>query len=315
MPDRHAGAIDQRTRASLRRQAALEQKHLAVCLTKALRENLFCVRYLPRMRLDRSGAEEFDRIEGAELWLGLPNKRQRMISVGPLLRILERSTLSAEVLRYALDAAAADVRLWPADWRVAVPLPSRTLADAATLDWLLKAFGREGLGDGRLDLQIDEAELVEGGMTRHHAVASLRECGVGVTLDRFGAKFGALALLSRLPFAGLKLDRRLARPMRPDGDPDDTALISASMDIGRHLGISVTIDGAESDAEVRQIRALGCDLVQGPWVGRAMPAAAIRVRAGNSTTPQFHERTSKMQFRQKGHIPANRDNSVRPDGA
>jgi EAL domain-containing protein (putative c-di-GMP-specific phosphodiesterase class I) len=88
-------------------------------------------------------------------------------------------------------------------------------------------------------------------------------------------------LLSRLPFTGLKLDRRLAHTMRPDGEPDDTALISASMNIARHRGIPVTIDGVESEAEMRQRRALGVDLVQGPWVGPAMSAAAIMVRARN----------------------------------
>lgn len=281
MKDLHAGLIDLRTRASLRRQEALEQHNLAVWLTKALRENSFCLRYLPRVRLGGSGGEEADRIEGAELWLGLPNRRRGIISVARLLKILKKPTLSADVLRYTLDAAASDVRLWPPDWRVAVPLPSRTLADAAVCNMLLAAFGREGMGEGRVDLQIDESELVEGGMTRHHAIASLRESGVGVILEGFGANFGGLALLSRLPFTGLKLDRRLAYTMRPDGEPDDTALISASINIARQRGIPVTIDGVESEAEMRQIRALGIDLVQGPWVGPAMTAAAIRVRARN----------------------------------
>lgn len=281
MPDPRARLIDQRTRASLRRQEASEQHNLAVWLTKALQENLFCLRYLPRMRLGGSAGEEADRIEGAELWLGLPNRRRGMISVARLLRILKKPALSAEVLRYTLDTAAADVRLWPPDWRVAVPLPSRTFADATVFDMLLTAFGREGMGEGRFDLQIDESELVEGGMTRRHAIASLRESGVGVILEGFGATFGSLALLSRLPFTGLKLDRRLARTMRPDGEPDDTALIRASMDVAHHLGIPVTIDGVETEAEMQQIRALGVDLVQGPWVGPATPAATIRGRARN----------------------------------
>ncbi len=284
MQDPQAGLTDQRNRVSLKRQEASEQKNHAVWLTKALREKLFYLRYFPRMRLGGSGGEEADRIEGAELWLGLPNRRRGLVSVGRLLGNLQKPGLSGEMLRYTLDAAAADIRLWPADWRIAVPLPSRTLANAAVLDMLLTAFGREGLGEGRVDVQINESELVEGGMVRHHAIASMRESGVGVILEGFGATFGSLALLSRLQLTGLKLDRRLAHTMRSDGAPDEMTLIRASMDTAHHLGIPVTIDGIETEAEMQQIRAMGVDLVQGPWVGPAMPAAAIRVRARNSGT-------------------------------
>ncbi|MGC9271313.1 EAL domain-containing protein [Acidiphilium sp.] len=279
MTEPQSGLADRRTRASLRRLAAGEQRKRAMRLTEALREGLFRLRYLPRMRLGGARTGTVDRIEGAELWVGLPNRRRGLIPVAPLLRDLEKPALRGDMLRYTLDAAAEEVGRWPVDWRVAVPLPSRTLADGAVCDALLAALNRAGIGEGRVDLQIDESELVEGGMALHHAIATLRDRGVGVILEGFGAMFGSLALLPRLPLTGLKLDRRLAHALAPDDAADETILIRASVEIAHRLGVAVTIDGVETEAEMARIRRLGVDLVQGPWVGPAMSAEAIRARA------------------------------------
>ncbi len=284
MPDPPAGLVDRRTLAGLRRLEAIEQRKRAAWLTKALRGDLFSLRYLPRLQLGGSSGEAADRVEGAELWLGLPNRRRGLISVAPLLRDLENPALYAEMLRFTLDAAAVAVQLWPLDCRVAVPLPSRALADHVVCDTLLAALGREGFGQGRIDLLIDESELIDGGMAQHHAMASLREYGVGVILEGFGAVFGSLALLSRLPLTGLKLDRRLAHMMTPEDASNDATLIRASVEIAHRLGIPVTIDGVETEMEVNRARALEIDLVQGPWVGPAMSAEAIRARTRSSET-------------------------------
>lgn len=277
---------DRRTRASLRRLVAGEQRKRAMRLTEALRDDAFCLRFLPRQRLAPAGTAtadagpaESDRIEGAELWLGLPNRRRGLVSVTPLLRDLDRPVLREDMLRFTLDAAAAEVAIWPTHWRIAVPVPSRILVDGGVCDIVLAALAQAGVGAERIDLQIDESELVEGGMALHHAIGALREHGIGVSLEGFGAIFGSLALLPRLPLTGLKLDRRLAHATMPGDAVDETILIRAAVEIAHRQGVLVTIDGVETAAETERIRGLGVDLVQGPWIGPAMPAEAIRARA------------------------------------
>ncbi len=284
--DRDNAVTERRTRASLRRLVAGEQRKRAMRLSEALRDDAFCLRFLPRQRLGRIEASSQasrkpvpDRLEGAELWLGLPNRRRGLIAVAPLLRDLDRMPLGEDILRFMLDAAAAEVATWPAHWRIAVPVPSRILADDMACDIVLAALAQAGIGAGRIDLQIDEAELVEAGMALHHAIGSLRDRGVGVILEGFGAVFGSLALLPRLPLTGLKLDRRLAHATTPDDAIDETILIRAAVEIAHRQGVLVTIDGVETEAETERIRRLGVDLVQGPWIGPAMPAEAIRARA------------------------------------
>jgi EAL domain-containing protein (putative c-di-GMP-specific phosphodiesterase class I) len=275
--------VDRRTRASLRRLAAGEHRKRAMRLSEALRDDAFCLRFLPRQRLGSAVAgarpRAADRLEGAELWLGLPNRRRGLIAVAPLLRELDNAPLGEAILRFMLDAAAAEVATWPTHWRIAVPVASRILADGAVCDVVLSSLAQAGVGAGRIDLQIDESELVEGGMALHNAIGSLRERDLGVVMDGFGAVFGSLALLPRLPLSGIKLDRRLAHAATPDEAANETILIRAAVDIAHRQGILVTIDGVENEAETERIRRLGVDLVQGPWIGPAMPAEAIRAQA------------------------------------
>lgn len=277
--DPQAGLTDRRTRASLRRLAAGEQRKRAMRLADALRDDAFCLRFVPRQRLARAGDGMIDQIEGAELWIGLPNRRRGLVSVAPLLRDLDKPPLREEMLRFSLDAAAAEVAIWPEGWRIAVPVPSRTLADGAVCEVLVESLRQAGVSHGRVDLQIDESEVVEGGGALHQAIAGLRDRGIGVILEGFGAMFGSLALLPRLPLTGLKLDRRLAHGGLADEAADETILIRASIETAHRLGVPVTIDGVETEGEMERMRRLGVDFVQGPWVGPAMPAEAIRARA------------------------------------
>lgn len=271
---------ERRSRAVLRRIAAGEQRKRTTRITEALRDGSFSLRYLPRLKLGAAGAKQPDYLDGAELWIGLPNRRRGLVAVAPFLRDLERQGPRADMLRFSLAAATAEVATWPRAWRIAVPVAGRTLADGAVLDATLEALDAASVAPWRIELQIDETELIEGGAPLNHAIGDLRAAGLGVTLDGFGATFGSLALLSRLPLSGLKLDRSLA----PAGEAADTTtdeltLIRASVEIAHRLGLVVTIDGIETEAELQRTRRLGVDFAQGPWIGTAMPAETLRARA------------------------------------
>lgn len=271
---------ERRSRAALHRIAAGEQRKRATRIAEALHDGSFCLRYLPRLRLGAAGQTPAGLLEGAELWIGLPNRKRGLVAVAPFLRGLERQGPRADMLRFSLAAATAEVATWPGTWRVAVPVTGRTLTDGAVLDAVLEALDTASIAPWRIELQIDETELIDGGTPLNHTIGDLRAAGLGVTLDGFGATFGGLALLSRLPLSGLKLDRRLARVGEPDDDAaDEATLIRASAEIAHRHGLTVTIDGIETEAELQRARRLGVDFVQGPWIGAAMPAETLRVRA------------------------------------
>lgn len=269
---------ERRERASLRRLAVGEQRKRSSRIAEALCAGSFALRYLPRLDLSASG----DRMTSAELWLGLPNRRRGLVSIAPILRGLDRKALRSRMLSFMIRAAVSELGTWPPSWRIAIPVPGQTLGDGAVCEIVLDALHDTGISAEQIDLLIDETELVEGGSAMRQEVVVLREQGIGITLEGFGAIFGSLALLPRLPLTGLRLDRRLAHATVSDGYADEMTFIGAAVEIARRFDARVAIDGIETELELEGARRLGLDQVQGPWVGPAMPAEVIRARIRQS---------------------------------
>lgn len=265
---------DRRELDRLRRIEAGDLRNRADRLAESLRNNDFELRYLPRLDLDAGNV----RLAGAELWLGLPNRRRGLVPVAPLLRGLDRPALHNNILRFTLHAAALDVAHWLPNWQVAVPVASRTLEDGMTCAVALEVLDNMAVAHDRIDLLIDESDLVEGGSGMHQQIVALREQGFCVTLGSFGAVFGCLALLSRLPFSGVKLDRRLVHAVADDPCAVEATLLRAVVKVARRGEVLVVADGIETELELRQMREFGIGRAQGPWIGPAMPAAALRER-------------------------------------
>lgn len=263
-----------REKASLRRLEAGEKRKRASRLTDALRNDGFAVRYLPRLDLE----QPTERLSAAELWLGLPNRRRGLVPVLPLLRGLDRPALLHDMLSFSVTTAIDAVADWPPHWRIALPVPGQVLAEGMLPDIL----GEMASLHERIDLLVDEADIVEGGDGLQQQIVALRERGVRVTLEGFGAVFGSLALLSRLPFSGVKLDRRLVHAVTDDAYPVEIVLVRAVVEAARSCRIAVVADGIETEAELRRMREFGIGGAQGPWIGPALPEHVMRSRIRDS---------------------------------
>jgi EAL domain-containing protein (putative c-di-GMP-specific phosphodiesterase class I) len=93
--------------------------------------------------------------------------------------------------------------------------------------------------------------------------------GCRLSIDDFGAGFSSLQRLCQLPFNEIKLDADFIRNLQHE--PRCRAAISSTLALGETLGMSVVIEGIETDAQRRELLALGCTLGQGYWYARPMP--------------------------------------------
>jgi EAL domain-containing protein (putative c-di-GMP-specific phosphodiesterase class I) len=113
-------------------------------------------------------------------------------------------------------------------------------------------------------------------------VDALAATGVRLAVDDFGTGYSSLAYLKHLPVRELKIDRGFVTAM--DTDEGDRAIVRATVDLGRRLGLDVVAEGVETESVLESLRALGCHFAQGFAVGRPMDADAVVARAGTVRT-------------------------------
>lgn len=97
--------------------------------------------------------------------------------------------------------------------------------------------------------------------------------GIGLAIDDFGTGYSSLMLLRQLPFTEVKIDRVFVSDI--DRSRDSRLIVAAIVDLARGLGITATAEGVETIEQLRIVRDLGCDLVQGYFISPPMPGAAL----------------------------------------
>jgi EAL domain-containing protein (putative c-di-GMP-specific phosphodiesterase class I)/FixJ family two-component response regulator len=159
---------------------------------------------------------------------------------------------------------------------IAVNLSPADLQDLGFVERLCALVREAGVSPARLVLEVTENRLMADAPTAVEVLTRLRLRGFGLAIDDFGTGWSSFALLAQIPFDELKVDARFVRA----ATFDDTALaiVEASVDIARRLGMSVVAEGVETPAHWEICRRCGIDLAQGFMLGRAMPRARLRER-------------------------------------
>ena len=134
----------------------------------------------------------------------------------------------------------------------------------------IAGFGRE---KPLLDVEITESVLVEDIEETTRKLQTLRRAGVEVSVDDFGTGYCSLSYLARLPVDVLKIDRSFVVKMRDAGYPRN--IVAMIVSLAHTLGLKVIAEGVEDDEQVRLLRDLGCDQIQGYLVSRPVPAEEV----------------------------------------
>lgn len=183
----------------------------------------------------------------------------------------------------ATNACSTAVSLRAAGWygaRLAINVSDFDLSDRHYPSWMQELLSSFGLSWGALEFEVTEEVLARVGSASAHSICELNERGALVVIDDFGAKYSALGRLSQFGFGKLKLDRSITQ-----GVPTSrvaTAVARSTVELARELGITVVAEGVEEQRQHEALIALGCDFVQGYYVGRPVQYAAfVRRWRGN----------------------------------
>ena len=120
---------------------------------------------------------------------------------------------------------------------------------------------------------MTETVLLASGDAALAQLQALRERGVGIAMDDFGTGHSSLTQLRAFPFDRLKIDRSFVKDLPAGGDA--LAIVRAVTGLGRSLGIAVTAEGVETQAQVQELLREGCDAAQGFLFGRPVPGSDV----------------------------------------
>ena len=153
---------------------------------------------------------------------------------------------------------------------IAVNLSAQQFHDPELTARIDAAMARHDLPAGALSWEVTETSVMSDPRAASRVLTELRERGMRVAIDDFGTGFSSLAQLQRLPLDTLKIDRAFIRDVQRDIGA--RVITRAIVSIARALGLDVTAEGVEDDAQLNFVAKIGCTAAQGYLLGRPMDA-------------------------------------------
>ena len=252
-------------------------------LRHAIDSREFFVAYQPLVESDRR------RLVGVEALVRWQHPARGALAPGSFLPAALAQRLMPEidgcVLELAADAIASLEREHPRGLRLAVNLDAQQLASRGFAAKLEQTMERAGLALERLDIELNEAALLEAGSRITGLFETLRSRGVRLVLDDFGTGYSSLGSLHRFPIDLIKIDRSFIAGI--PHDPADCAMVDGIISIAARLGLEIAAEGVEREAQRDWLSAHDCRLQQGFLHGGPEDIEALRARlAQTSTSPE-----------------------------
>ncbi|WP_234026852.1 bifunctional diguanylate cyclase/phosphodiesterase [Erythrobacter sp. HKB08] len=240
-------------------------------LLGALDRGEISVRYQPQFSFGD------DRLYGAEALASWEHPSLGRIGGSTLFAIAERADHVAQLSRHIAAQALAGALHWPEGLRLSVNVTPADLAAASFADEFLALVRRSGFAARRLTVEITEQVLLGDLEQARISLGKLKDAGVRIALDDFGAGFCNFRYLKILPLDYIKLDRSMIDGVAED--QRDLEVLRGIIAMAKALGLDVIAEGIETEAQLEIVRSEGCSSWQGFLGGKAEGRAVFNERA------------------------------------
>ena len=212
-------------------------------------------------------------VEALARW---PHPTRGFVPPDEFIAIAEQTGLIAPLTEWVVAAALRQCRSWldeGLDVNVSVNVSARMLRDAKLPGHLAAALEAARVPASRLTLEITETAIMDDVEHTVDILWQLRRSGVRLSIDDLGVGQSSLAYLKRLPVHEVKIDKSFVLNMIDD--PADDAIVCAVVGLAHRLGMTIVAEGVETELIRDRLREIGCDIAQGYWYSRPIPAADI----------------------------------------
>jgi len=250
---------------------ALQHLILDNALHHALERGELQLYYQPQLNLVTG------QVCGMEALLRWQHPELGMISPAEFIPLAEKTGLIVPIGEWVLRTACAQNKAWqtaglPA-LPVAVNLSGRQFAQHNLAQTVTRILEQTGLAPDLLELEITESTLIQDIQTSINMLHELNALGIAISIDDFGTGYSSLSYLKRFPINAIKIDQSFVRDIHTD--PNDAAIVSAIIAMARSLGMKTIAEGVETNEQLLFLQSRQCDLMQGYYFSRPVPAEVI----------------------------------------
>ena len=254
-------------------QAMLDRLDLEADLRRAVERGEFVLHYQPTVALATGS------ISGMEALVRWVSPDRGLVPPGMFISVAEDTGLIVPLGAWVLEEACRQAVAWRHEFGADAPatmsvnLSARQLRQPLLVAHVRRVAEAHGVPPGRLCLELTESAVMEDTELYVELLAALHRLGVRLAIDDFGTGYSSLTYLKRLPVDTLKIDQAFVAGLGCDAS--DTAIVRSVVALAHALGLQVVAEGVETQSQVDELTALGCDLAQGFYFARPLPAAEL----------------------------------------
>ena len=252
------------------RSQVLERLEVSADLQHAMRSGEISLHYQPIVAT--SGAPRVDHLEALVRW---QHPTRGMVSPMSFIPIAEETGAIVELGAWILRSACEQVAQWRAEGNevtVNVNVSGCQLREPGFAAMVAGVLQRTGVPAAHLILELTETAVVQDIAAARRTLSELRDMGVRVALDDFGAGYSSLAYLRELPLDVVKIDRAFVSSLH---DASQRVMVETIVRLLEALHVGIVAEGVETAEQLEQVRSLGIDHYQGYYFSRPQPARDV----------------------------------------
>ncbi len=240
---------------------------MATELRQAIDDDELRVYLQPKIDL-RSGL-----VCGAEALVRWMHPTKGLVPPGQFIELAEYTGLIKPLTEWVIESVLSLTRRWTDEGRalpIAVNLSARNLRDGELLEWVRRRLKFWNIAEGLFELEITEGTVMEDADYALSVLRGLRDEGIRLYIDDFGTGYSSLSYLQKLPVEYIKIDQSFVYDML--SSKESATIVRSTIDLVHDLGRKVVAEGVENIETLDHLSRLGCDIAQGYFIAKPMPA-------------------------------------------
>jgi len=250
---------------------AVERLSMESALRLALKKEQFFLEYQPQLELSTG------KIIGAEALIRWLHPQDGLIPPNRFIPVAENVGEIVPIGEWVLRTACTQAKEWQAQGiphlKMAVNISVVQLRHGSLLSTIKKILDETGLAPEYLELETTESLLLARDEKITSQMRALRELGLNMAIDDFGTGYSSFAYLRQFRFDRLKIDGSFVQALNTD--PSGAEIAGGIIALGKTLKMEVIAECAETEDQLKTLRSLGCDQIQGYYFSRPLRAAAF----------------------------------------